>query len=138
VSTSARRLLLVVLALTGLAVGGWAYFAPLSWYTTFPGFGHHWLPVLGPFNEHFVKDVGAMYLGLATVSALVATRAADTFAVRLAGATWLVFSVFHLIYHLQHLHVYSGVDKPLNVVALGSFVVAGAVLLLPGRGASRG
>lgn len=53
-----RRILLAFLLLTGLVTGAWAYVAPMSWYTTFPGFGLSWLPQLGPFNEHLVKDVG--------------------------------------------------------------------------------
>ncbi|MEU5689779.1 hypothetical protein DEJ48_14835 [Streptomyces venezuelae] len=132
-STSFRRLLLALLAVTGGAVGGWAYFAPRNWYDTFPGFGHHWLPVLGPFNEHLVKDVGAMYLALAALSAVAALRVENVLAVQLAGLAWLVFSVPHLIYHLQHLDMYTGVDKVMNVVSLSLFVLAGAALLLPGR-----
>ncbi|MFK4071359.1 hypothetical protein [Streptomyces sp. NPDC029674] len=135
-STSLRRLILALLAATGAFVGGWAYFAPRSWYDTFPGFGRHWLPVLGPFNEHLVKDVGAMYLALAALSAVAAWRAENVLAVQLAGLAWLVFSIPHLIYHLQHLNMYGGVDKALNVASLSLFVLAGAALLVPGGVAS--
>jgi hypothetical protein len=41
---------------------------PLHWFNNFPGLGMQWLPVLGPYNEHFAKDVGAAYLALASLS----------------------------------------------------------------------
>lgn len=133
-----RRVLLALLALTAAYVGVWAAFMPTSWYGSFPGFGRHWLPVLGPYNEHLSRDVGALYLALAALSAGAAKRTADAYTVRLTGVVWLVFSVPHLIYHLRHLDMYSGSDRPLNVVALGLFVVAGAVLLmLPGAAPRR-
>ena len=137
-STFSRRCLLLVLAVSAAYVGVWAYVATASWYQSFPGFGRHWLPVLGPYNEHLAKDVGAMYLALAALSAGAALRAADTFVVRLVAVTWLVFSVPHLAYHLQHLYMYSGIDRPSNVVSLGFFVVAGAVLLLPTKTGRQG
>lgn len=132
-ATTVRRVLLGVLALVAAYVGVWAAFLPTSWYRSFPGFGRHWLPPLGAYNEHLTRDVGALYLALTALSAGAAWRAADTYLVRLTALVWLVFSVPHLVYHLRHLDMYTGVDQPLNVVALGFFVVAGAVLLmLPG------
>lgn len=97
----ARRWVLVLLALPGAYVGIWAHFLPASWYRSFPGFGRHWLPQLGPYNEHLSRDVGALYLALAVLSAGAAWRAGDTYLVRLTALVWLVFSVPHLIYHLR-------------------------------------
>jgi hypothetical protein len=130
-NTSARRCLLLILAAVGAYVGFWAYFATGSWYTDFPGFGLHWLPVLGPYNEHLAKDVGALYLGLAVLSLSAARRPGNGPLVQSAGLTWFVFSVPHLVYHLQHLGRYGTRDQILNVVTLGLSVVAGAALLLP-------
>jgi hypothetical protein len=132
-TTSYRRVVLILLGVTAAFVGSWAYFASESWYATFPGFGHHWLPVLGPYNQHLAKDVGAMYLGLMALSFAAASRPGDTFVVRIAGAGWTVFNVLHLAYHLQHLGMYQPVDQVLNAVSLSLFVIAGAVLLLPRR-----
>ncbi|MCS7478624.1 hypothetical protein ACFFQW_13635 [Umezawaea endophytica] len=132
-TTSSRRVVLLLLAVVAASVGCWAYFAPVHWYDTFPGFGHRWLPVLGPYSEHLVKDVGAAYLGLTALSLAAAWRAADTYVVRIAGAGWTVFNVLHLAYHLQHLGMYQPVDQVLNVVALVSIAIGGAVLLLPAR-----
>src|SRR5258707_688116 len=58
-NTSLQRGLLGFLAVTGAVTGLWAYVAPRNWYDTFPGMGLSWLPQLGPYNEHFAKDVGA-------------------------------------------------------------------------------
>jgi hypothetical protein len=132
-SISLRRWLLLVTALLGLFVGGWALAAPHYWYDSFPGAGRHWLPILGPYNEHLTRDVGSLYLALVALSAGAAARAADTYLVRLTGAAWLVFSIPHLLYHALHLDVYPPLDQALNVVGLGYFVLAGAAMLLPLR-----
>ncbi|WP_329459752.1 hypothetical protein [Streptomyces sp. NBC_01497] len=130
-SVTARRVLLLLLAALGAYVGIWAYFLTGSWYRSFPGFGLRWLPVLGPYNEHLSKDVGALYLALAVLSACAAYAARDRRLSAVTGLTWLVFSVPHLIFHVRHLDMYGTRDQILNVVALGLFVVAGAVLTVP-------
>ena len=127
-SISLRRWLLLVTALFGLFVG--------SWYDSFPGLGRHWLPVLGPYNEHLARDVGSLYLALVALSAGAAARAADTYLARLSGAAWLVFSIPHLLYHAVHFDVYPPLDQALNAVGLGYFVLAGAAMLLPLRAES--
>jgi hypothetical protein len=43
----------------------------------------------------------------------------------------LVFSVPHLVFHVLHLAVYGPLDRVLNVVTLGAFVLVGLVLPLP-------
>ncbi|MEU3986145.1 hypothetical protein AB0F77_39820 [Streptomyces sp. NPDC026672] len=139
-STFVRRLILLLFALSGAFVGFWAYFAPGSWYRSFPGLGLRWLPVLGPYNEHLAKDVGAMYLALTVLSLVAVRRAENALLVQAAGLAWLVFGVPHLVYHLQHLDMYGTRDQVLNAVSLSLFVVGAVVLLLPGaaRSAPRG
>ena len=59
-------------ALMALALGGNGVFmlvAPLSWYDAVPG-----VPATGPFNPHFVRDVGAAYLVSAVATAWFAWR----------------------------------------------------------------
>ncbi|UWE08678.1 hypothetical protein [Actinacidiphila bryophytorum] len=133
-NAASRRVLLLLLAAAGAYVGVWAYFFTGSWYRSFPGFGLHWLPVLGPYNEHLSKDVGALYMALAVLSLGAARRPDNGQVVALTGLTWLVFSVPHFVYHMQHLDMYNGRDQVLNVISLGAFVLAGAALLLPARG----
>lgn len=130
---SSRFSILALLALVGLSVGGWAYLAPENWYSAFPGFGHSWLPVLGPYNEHLAKDVATAYLALAVLSLVAMARVRDTFVMRLVGATWLVFGALHLAYHVPHLDVYAGIDKTLNAVGLSLFVVCAGLLLPAAR-----
>lgn len=132
----ARRVLLVVLGVVALGIGGWAYSAPEAWYGSFPGFGLRWLPVLGPYNQHLSSDIGAFYLGFATLTLLAAGRPTDTALIRVTSAAWLVFNLFHTAYHLRHLDMYSATDNLLNAVSLGVFLLISAALLLPLRRAS--
>ncbi|OJF14946.1 hypothetical protein [Couchioplanes caeruleus] len=130
---SVRRWLLLLLAATAVYVGVWAAAAPASWWRSFPGAGHRWLPVLGDYNEHLARDVGAFNLALAVLAIGAARRPADGFLVRLTALAWLTFSVPHLLYHLGHLAPYAPIDRAGNVLSLGLVVLAPAVLLLPAR-----
>lgn len=131
------RVVLLVLAGSASYVGGWALLAPRSFFTSFPGLGRHWVVVDGPFNEHLVRDVGALYLALLVLT-LGAVLRPDRALVRLTGAVWLVFSVPHLIYHAAHLGGYDAADRLLNVAALGGTVLlAAALCLLPVRAQRR-
>ncbi|WP_406237049.1 hypothetical protein [Nocardia sp. NBC_01009] len=121
------RIMLAILAVQGAIVGLWAVFAPHSWYTSFPGFGMHWISVDGPYNHHLVGDVGAFFLALTaiTIAALVIN---GTAVARLAGIGWLTFGLPHFIYHAFH--------KPAEMGA-GSFtlsLLAAAVLVILGLG----
>jgi hypothetical protein len=124
------RTVLAVLALANIQVGVWAAFAPRSFYDDFPGGGRSWVAPDGPFNEHLVRDFGAMNLalGLLTIAAVVwLTRAL----VATAGLAWIAYGVPHLVYHLRHLDVYETGDQVANVVALTlAPVLAGAALAL--------
>src|SRR5215467_4535490 len=97
-STRATRLMLVILAAGAAFVGLWAVSAPLSFYTSFPGGSHRWVAALGPYNEHLIRDVGGLYLGLLALTLGAIVRPTPQ-ATRLAGLAWLVFSIPHLIYH---------------------------------------
>jgi hypothetical protein len=128
-----RRTLLLLQAATAVFVGAWAAAAPAFWWRSFPGAGHHWLPMLGTYNEHLARDVGALYLALAVVTLGAAARPADDFLVRLTALAWLTFSVPHLLYHLGHLAHYAPVDQIGNVVTLSLVTLVPAVLLAPRR-----
>ena len=132
-SSTVHRVLLGFLALTGVGTGGWAYFAPHHWYDTFPGLGLSWLPQLGPYNEHFVRDVGSFFLGLAVLSALTLVYVANTTLVRVSASAWAVFNLLHLILHLQMLHHYSPRDQVLNVIVLSTLLLVSLALFVPQR-----
>lgn len=60
----ARRLRfgLIFMAVPNLLTGAWAMFFPRSWYEDFPAKGLGWVAAFGPYNEHFVQDIGGAYL----------------------------------------------------------------------------
>jgi nucleoside-diphosphate-sugar epimerase len=128
------RLMLWIFTFSALSVGVQAAFFPRSFYDDFP-MGRGWVAMDGPYNEHLVRDVGALNLALVvvTVAALVlSTRALA----RTAAIAWLVYSVPHFVYHLRHLTMaMPGTDKAGIVVSLGITVVAPIVVLLTARGA---
>jgi hypothetical protein len=134
---SVQRILLFVLSFFGLVTGVWAYFFPRHWYDTFPGLGLSWLPQLGPFNEHFATDTGAMFLGLATLSIAAFIRSTNTTLVRVAGAAWTVFNLLHWIFHMRMLHMYEPRDQILNAILLSAILIVSALLLLPTRHAAQ-
>ncbi|MBP2478447.1 hypothetical protein JOF53_007319 [Crossiella equi] len=128
-----HRVLILLLGLSALPVGFWAYFAPEHWYANFPGFGRQWLPPLGPFNLHLVSDVGSTYLGLFVLSAFAFVHADRVRVVQLTGLAWSAFNLPHLVFHLRHLHVYQPLDQVLNVIALGTVLLLSLALLIPAR-----
>ncbi len=128
-----RCTILVLTSVIGVYVGAWAALAPLHFYRSFPGFGLIWVSIDGPWNEHLVRDVGALYLGLAAATAYgAAQRGAAAIAVsRAVGVAWVVFSVPHLGYHLLHLGGLAPLDVALQVLSLSSTILLGLLLMLP-------
>jgi hypothetical protein len=128
-----HRSALALLGAGGAATGLWAYVAPRHWYDNFPGLGMSWLPQLGPYNEHFAKDVGAMFLAMAAVTALTFVLVANQILVRVTAVMWLVFNTLHCLYHLSMLQMYNTRDATLNGILLPLLVLAAAALLIPVR-----
>jgi hypothetical protein len=122
------RVVLVVWAAVSVQLGIWATFAPRSFYDDYPGFGRHWVRVNGPYNEHFVRDFGALNLALAVVTIFAVVTFARPLVIAVAVA-WLAWDIPHLVYHLRHLDVYDTGDKVLNVSALAALPVL-AILVL--------
>jgi hypothetical protein len=126
----ALRVLLGVLTVSATTVGAWAAFTPRSFYDDFPGLGQIWVAVDGPYNEHLVRDVGALNLALAavTVCALL-TLSRPTILASTLG--WLAYGVPHVIYHARHLGVFDGAEGVAVIASVSSTsVVALAVLWL--------
>jgi hypothetical protein len=134
-----RRILLGLLLLVALILGIWTYAMPRNWYDTFPGFGMRWVVPTGPYNEHFVKDIGSMYLALAVLTAAALWFATSDATVRMTAAAWTTFNLLHLIYHVVMLHMYEGRDRFLVVASLVILVlVSGSLLIRSRRGPSPG
>ncbi|MDQ2660554.1 MAG: hypothetical protein M3Y52_01625 [Actinomycetota bacterium] len=133
-NTPWRRTILWILNALGAFVGVWALFWPRGFHDAFPGLGFGAWASEGPFNEHFVRDVGALYLALVAAGIFAAlARGAD--AAIAVGIAWIVFSVPHLVYHLGHLHGLAPVDAIAQPIALALTLVLAIPLVLPPRDA---
>ena len=126
----ATRGALAYLALTGVVVGVWACGFPAGFYRAFPGFGRSWVSMDGPFNEHLIRDTGAAYLMTGALAGLGLMRPA-TAAPFTVGLATLFFNLPHFAYHMTHLGMFGPLDRMLNVVALGSAVLASLWLMTP-------
>jgi hypothetical protein len=121
---------LAALLVTAVVVGVWAAFAPQSFYDDFPGGGHTWVAVDGPYNEHLVRDVGELNLALAAVTLVALVTAARAAAIA-AALGWLVYQVPHLLYHVRHSDVFDNTtDKVTSVGSLALGVALPLIVLL--------
>jgi hypothetical protein len=126
-NTPLRRIVLAVTMLIGLFVGGWAEILPRAFYDGFPGFGLHWIDIEGAYDEHLIRDLGAMYLALAALS-IAGIAARTALPGRLAGLGWTVFNLLHVGYHLLHPEG-SAFDVAAVIATLVLALVLGALLL---------
>ncbi len=111
-----RRLVLATLAV-GIGVTGlWAWLAPESFYNDFV-FGRGWVRLDGAYNEHLIRDVGALNLALAVVTAVAAYQPGRRL-VRLVAAATLAFSVPHLAYHATAMERFAPGDIAAQYVLL--------------------
>ena len=128
----ARRALLrgglLFMAATPLGGGLWALLAPHSFYEDFPLPGGDWVSTLGPYNEHLVRDYGAMNLalGVLLVSAAVFLERRLT---QVALLTYLAFATPHLLFHVAQIHHFSLFHNALQLSTLGFLVLLPAALL---------
>jgi hypothetical protein len=122
------RMGLLFVAATPFTGGLWALLFPRAFYDDFPLPGRDWVSTLGPFNEHLVRDYGALNLALAVLLVL----AAIYFELRLARAaliSWLVFATPHFIFHLGQTHHFTAGSNVEQLGGLGLLVLLPLVLL---------
>jgi hypothetical protein len=119
---------LAVMAVTPAYVGIWATVAPRGFYDTFPGAGHHWVSAVGAYDEHLVRDVGALYLGSLVVLAF-AFAWLDRRLVQAALVSYAVAAVPHLAYHATALDNLSTGDAVAEMAGLAIGVVLPLALL---------
>jgi hypothetical protein len=124
--TTAQRVLLAILTVSGAGIGVWAAFMPRSFYDDFPGLGQMWVAVDGPYNEHLVRDVGALNLALAVLAlcALVSLARSTVVATALA---WLAYGLPHFVYHARHLGPF---DTTQDIALLSSLASTSVLALL--------
>ena len=93
-----RKSVAAILVATGVPqalIGLWAVLAPHNFYRDF-GPGGGWVSALGPYDEHLVRDVGGLSLGLGTLLIIAALRAGRELTLT-AVAVWLLFAVPHTV-----------------------------------------
>jgi hypothetical protein len=123
------RSALAVLALIAVPLGLWASIAPRGFYDEVPGAGRVWVAVDGPYNEHLVRDFGALNLALGVVTIVAAVTLGRAVVLAAAGA-WIAWSLPHLVYHVRHRDVYDGLDQVLNLTALAGALVLPAIVVI--------
>ena len=86
------RLLAGLIAGTYCTNGLWMLTAPLTWYDTIPG-----VVDTGPFNSHFIRDIGFAFV-LSGIASVIAALRPHQFALWLAaGSAW---PAMHALLHL--------------------------------------
>jgi hypothetical protein len=120
--------ILGLLAAVQATDGFYALLAPRSFYDDFPA-GRGWVEALPAYNEHLVRDVGALFLATAVVLAAAAIWL-ERRLVLVALVSFLVFSVPHTIYHLFNLDGISTGDAIAEAVSLLFTVIAPLALLV--------
>src|SRR3954469_9444841 len=113
---------IAVMAVTPALVGIWETVSPRGFYDDFPGAGHHWVSAVGPYDEHLVRDVGALYLG-ALVLLVLAWVWLERRLVQAALISYAVAALPHLIYHLTALDGFSTGDAVAEIGGLALNVV---------------
>jgi AhpD family alkylhydroperoxidase len=127
----AIRVVLVALGLIQLVDGLWAFVAPASFYREFP-LGRGWVELLPAYNEHLVRDVGALFLATASVL-LAAAWLLERRVVAVAVGSYLLFAVPHAGFHFLNLEPFEIGDAVANGLSLGGSVVLPAWVLLQFR-----
>lgn len=108
---------IAVMAVTPALVGIWATLSPRGFFDQFPGAGHHWVSAVGAYDEHLVRDVGALYLGALVLLALAWTWL-DRRLVQAALVSYAVAAGPHLIFHLTALDGFSTGDAIAEIAGL--------------------
>ncbi len=82
----------LLLGLGGLANGVFMAVAPEAWYWAVPG-----VPDRGPFNQHFVRDIGFIYMLIGMAFTYGAIYAKHRLVLWMLPTAWLVcHAVFHV------------------------------------------
>ncbi len=123
------RVGLVVLAVSTLNGSIWALPFPRSFYEDFPLPGREWVSTLGPYDEHLVRDYGALNLalGILLVGAAVFL---ERRLVQVALVAWLGYALPHFLYHTTLVEHFSPFDNWAQLTSLGLQVAIPLGLLL--------
>ena len=124
------RLGLLFLGLPQLAIGLYALFLSRDFFRDFP-FGRSWAE-LGPYNEHLVTDVGALFCAMGVMALFGAARVERGLSQGVALG-WIVFTVPHLFFHLGHRQGLETVDLVAQVVVFVAQILIALYVLSASR-----
>lgn len=125
-----ERIALALIGLFMLPAGLQAAFAPQSFFEDFP-LGRSWISHHGDqYNEHLVRDVGALILAFIIVTGWTVCKQRPG---RSIAVAWLAQGVLHLVYHSGHLDGYGSADKIGLVGSLVTVPVLAGLALWAGR-----
>ena len=128
------RILLLLLGIFHIANGLHMLIAPAEWYASIPG-----VTATGPFNPHFILDIGMAYVASGAGLMLGARRGANAAMLACAGATWpALHALIHIDGWLMHgfpADARIATSEAIGVVGLSALGVVLAWLRL--RGESR-
>ncbi len=122
------RVGLLVLAATMIGTGCWALLLPRAFYDDFPLSGWGWVSTLGPYNEHLVRDYGAMNLALSFLLVAAAVFLERRLS-QVALVTLLVFAAPHFAFHLTQTHHFSPFQNLAQLGGLGFQILLSQALL---------
>ncbi|TCP47308.1 hypothetical protein EV191_112104 [Tamaricihabitans halophyticus] len=120
---------LIFLAVAQGAAGLIQLFTPKFFYDDFPTSATPWVSLLPPYNEHLMRDVGALTLAYVLVLAAAAIWPEPKL-VRVALAANLMFTVPHFVFHATHLDNYPVGSAIGQTIALGLGVLIPTALLI--------
>ena len=127
-------LLLAINLVSLLPLAIWPLVSPQGFYDNFPGGPYHWIDINGPYNEHFLRDFGALNAALGRRRSCFALWKPAAGVVQAAGCAIAVYALPHAIYHLAHLDVYKSSEKLVAVAPLVLQIFMGlAIAWLPSR-----
>lgn len=119
----------VTMAIITLGIGLWQAFLPLLFYRDFPGFGHQWVALLPPYNEHLLRDVGEGNLALGILFTWAAASR-DRRLLRATNVAWIVAASAHFVFHLFNLASFDLLDQVSQMIVLGADILLPALILV--------
>lgn len=120
-----KRVLAAILGAIGALNGAFMLIDGARWYDTVPG-----LPHTGPFNPHFVADIGAAYL-VASLALIARAWRPRYWPAALAGAA---FMVAHALIHVADLTMAKSGDWRVDVFLVIVPAALAAWAALPDKG----
>jgi hypothetical protein len=121
------QLLLGINLVSLLPLAIWPLASPRNFYEKFPGGGFHWIDINGPYNEHFLRDFGALNAALCVVIVFALWKP-TTSLLQAIGLGLAIYALPHAIYHLSHLDVYKSSEKFIATAPLVLQIIMGAAI----------